>query len=85
MAQPAQHATVRGTVTYREGDGAELKIPEGPVQLHPAPDSMVLAWTASNDAAGQAAMPHAQYEQYVRDGKIVPQGGSAPDGRTHGR
>ena len=68
-------ARIRGCVTFREGDGPELPIPEGPVELLPAPDSVTLSWTHDNGATGRAALPRAQYEQYVRDGAIVPEDG----------
>lgn len=66
------HATIHGCVTYREGDGPNLPIPEGQVELQLAPDSVTVSWTASNGAAGRAALPRSQYEQYVRDGAIAP-------------
>ena len=31
---------------------------------------MTLSWTADNEAAGSAAIPKDQFNQYVRDGKI---------------
>jgi hypothetical protein len=65
-----QHATITGTVTYTPGDGAPIKIPKGPVEITAAKDSATLSWTADNEAAGSAAIPHDQFEQYVRDGKI---------------
>ncbi len=77
-----QHATIRGEVTYREGDGMPIAIPEGPVELAHAPDSVTLSWTADNDAAGLAAMPRDQYELYVQDGKILPKGGQ-PEQEDH--
>jgi len=75
----AQQATIRGRVTYRPGDGADLPIPEGTVELHPTADGVTLTWTTIDGSAGQAAMPHTQYQQYVRDGKIVPAGKSDAD------
>ncbi|SDM41013.1 hypothetical protein SAMN05428957_105248 [Oryzisolibacter propanilivorax] len=70
-----RHATVHGHVTYRVGDGPDLPIPEGRVELLPAPDSVTLSWTAANGAAGRAALPRSQYEQYVQRGGIVPDDG----------
>ncbi|MCE1193502.1 hypothetical protein [Acidovorax sp.] len=65
-----QHATITGKVTYTPGDGAPIAIPQGPVEITPAKDSTTLSWTADNDAAGSAAIPHDQFDQYVREGKI---------------
>lgn len=65
-----QHATIRGHVTFTPGDGAPIAIPEGPVELVTAPDSTTLSWTTEDDAAGSAAIPKDQYNQYVKDGKI---------------
>ncbi|PUA96014.1 hypothetical protein C8C99_0819 [Acidovorax sp. 107] len=71
MSSPApQHATIQGHVTYRPGDGAPLTIPKGPVEVTQAKDSATLSWTADNDAAGSAALPKDQFNQYVREGKI---------------
>ncbi len=65
-----QQATIKGHVTYTPGDGAPLTIPKGPVEITPAKDSTTLSWTADNDAAGSAALPKDQFNQYVREGKI---------------
>jgi len=69
-----QHATIHGEVTYREGDGMPIAIPQGPVELEHAPDSVTLSWTADNDAAGLTAMPRDQFELYVEAGKIRIEG-----------
>ena len=69
-----QQATIQGEVTYREGDGMPVAIPEGPVELTHAPDSVTLSWKADNDAAGLAAMPRDQFERYAREGKILVDG-----------
>jgi hypothetical protein len=65
-----QNATIHGHVTYTPGDGAPLTIPKGPVELERSKDSITLSWTADNDAAGSAAIPKDQFDQYVKDGKI---------------
>lgn len=69
-----QQAAIQGEVTYREGDGMPVAIPEGPVELTHAPDSVTLSWKADNDAAGLAAMPRDQFERYAREGKILVDG-----------
>jgi carbon monoxide dehydrogenase subunit G len=65
-----QQATIHGHVTYTPGDGAPLTIPKGSVELEPSKDSTTLSWTADNEAAGSAAIPNDQFNQYVREGKI---------------
>ncbi|RYF20164.1 MAG: hypothetical protein EOO33_18730 [Comamonadaceae bacterium] len=65
-----QQATIQGEVTYRVGDGMPTPIPQGPVELEHATDSVTLSWTADNDAAGLTAMPRDQFELYVKEGKI---------------
>ncbi|MFY3384038.1 hypothetical protein [Paracidovorax sp. MALMAid1276] len=71
MSSPSpQQATIKGHVTYTPGDGAPLTIPKGPVEVTRAKDSTTLSWTADNDAAGSAALPQDQFNQYVREGKI---------------
>lgn len=66
-----QQATIRGHVTYREGDGMPMTIPEGPVELTFAIDSVTLSWRDDNNTAGLTALPRDQYELYVAEGKIV--------------
>ena len=48
-----------------------LRIPEGPVEIDDsAADSATIGWTASNGAAGSAALTRAEYDQYVQNGCI---------------
>lgn len=61
----SQHATITDSVTYRPGDGAPLIIRKGPVEVDLAPDSATLSWTEENGAHGLAAIPIAQYKDYV--------------------
>ena len=63
-------ATILGEVCFREGDGALLPIPRGPVEIDLADDSATFGWTASNGTAGSTAIPRDDYERYVREGKI---------------
>jgi hypothetical protein len=66
-----QHATINDHVTFRPGDGAPLVIPLGPVDIDLAADgSATLSWVADNGAAGLAAIPLAQYQEYVRQKRI---------------
>jgi hypothetical protein len=67
-----QQATVIDYVTYRPGDGAPLVIPKGPIEIDLTADSATLSWTADNGAAGLAAIPLTQYQEYVAHKQIVP-------------
>ena len=51
--------------------GIAIAIPEGPVELTFATDSVTLSWRDDNNTAGLTALPRDQYELYVADGKIV--------------
>jgi len=66
-----QQATICGDVTYTPGDGAPIAIPRGPVEIEHSEDSATLSWTADNNAAGSAAMPHTEFERYVSEGSIA--------------
>lgn len=67
-----QYATVADHVTYRPGDGAPLLIPKGPIEIDLSADSATLSWTADNGAAGLAAIPLTQYQEYLAQKRIVP-------------
>jgi hypothetical protein len=66
-----QFATVTGDVTYTPGDGAPIPIPPGRIEVALEPDSATLSWDAGDGVAGLAAIPKTQFDDYVRDGKIV--------------
>ncbi|MGP1684723.1 MAG: hypothetical protein ACTS8S_20570 [Giesbergeria sp.] len=66
-----QQATICGDVTYTPGDGAPIAIPRGPVEIDQSEDSTTLSWTADNNAAGSAAMPHSEFDRYVSEGSIA--------------
>ena len=64
-------AHIHGLVTYREGEGIPMTIPEGPVELDYAPDSITISWMDDAKTAGLAAIPRDEYERFVREGHIV--------------
>lgn len=66
-----QFATIVGDVTFTPGDGAPIVIPPGRVEVGMEPDSATLSWDAGDGVAGLAAIPKTQFDDYVRDGKIV--------------
>lgn len=63
-------ATVRGEVTFRAGDGMMVPIPDGPVDIEVAEDSVTLGWKEDDGTPNAAAMPVDEYERYVEEGKI---------------
>lgn len=65
------HATIADHVTYTAGDGPALLVPLGPVEVELSPDSAMLSWTDENGAAGLAAIPLAQYNDYLKDKRIT--------------
>lgn len=65
----AQRAQVTGKVEYREGDGANITIRRGPVEVQTTPTDATLSWT-DGDSRGSAAMPIADFKVYVAKGMI---------------
>ena len=63
-------ARIVGNVEFRAGDGPQLKIPEGDVQVLMADDSVVLTWTESGQSL-TAAIPKLEFDRYIQDGAIV--------------
>lgn len=67
-----QHATVTDHVTYRPGEGVPIVIPRGPIEVDFTTDSATLSWMEENGAAGLAAIPLAQYTEFVAQKRITP-------------
>jgi hypothetical protein len=65
-----QHATIQGEVCFRAGDGVLMPIPEGPVELEMAEDSVTLGWHTDDGSAGSTAMTRDEYDRYVKEGHI---------------
>jgi hypothetical protein len=65
----SQQALVRGEVEFRAGDGMTLPIPDGPVEIDMADDSVTLSWIEGADA-GTTAITRDEFDRYVREGKI---------------
>lgn len=65
-----QHAMIRGEVCFRAGDGVLMPIPDGPVDIEIADDSVTLGWTDNQGNASSAAITRDEYERYVSEGKI---------------
>jgi hypothetical protein len=66
------HATIHEHVAYRPGDGPLIEIPPGPVEVDLSVDSATLSWTETNGEHGLAAIPLADYKDYVRKKQITP-------------
>lgn len=65
-----QTATIVGKVEFRPGDGAMMRIPEGPVDIDMTRAEATLSWT-DGDARGAAAIPLAEFKRYVSTGAIA--------------
>jgi hypothetical protein len=65
-----QAADIIGKVEYREGDGPNIAIRPGPVEVETTATDATLGWT-EGDARGSAAMPLADFKRYVAEGAIV--------------
>ena len=64
-----ERARIKGKVEYREGDGANMTIRRGPVEVQTMPTDATLSWT-DGDSRGSAAMPIADFQLYVAKGMI---------------
>jgi 2-methylisocitrate lyase-like PEP mutase family enzyme len=62
-------AQVLGKVEYREGDGGNIEIRPGPVQIETTPADATFDWT-DGDWRGSAAMPFANFCRYLTEGVI---------------
>ena len=71
--QQAQHAQVKGKVEYREGDGANIAIRPGPVQVQLTTADATLSW-ADGETRGSASMPIGDFRTYVAKGAIALRG-----------
>lgn len=69
-----QHAVIRGEVSFRAGDGVLMPVPDGPVDIDVADDSVTLGWTDGEGNAGSAAITRDEFERYCREGKIRVEG-----------
>jgi hypothetical protein len=63
-------AQVTGKVEYREGDGTNIAIRPGPVEVHTTPNDATLSWV-DGETRGSAAMPIGDFQTYVAKGLIA--------------
>lgn len=68
----SHQATVNDHITYRPGEGVPILIPQGPVEVDLSPDCATLSWIEDNGAAGLAAIPLTQFNEYVEQKRITP-------------
>ena len=64
-----QHARIKGTVEYREGDGASIAIRPGPCEVEATALDVTISWT-DGDTRGSAAMPLTDFKRFVANGAI---------------
>lgn len=65
----AQKALIVGKVEFRSGDGPNVAIRPGPVDLNRGINDVTLSWT-DEDTHGSAAIPLADFKRYVAEGLI---------------
>ncbi|MCC2633582.1 hypothetical protein [Ramlibacter sp.] len=70
----SQQALIRGEVCFRAGDGVLVPIPDGPVSIDLADDSVTLGWEDEPGNAMSAALTRDEFDRYVKEGKIRIQG-----------
>jgi 2-methylisocitrate lyase-like PEP mutase family enzyme len=66
----AQPVNIMGDVQYREGEGPLLTVPRGVVEVRTSPVDAIISWS-DGQSHGLAAMPVANFCQYVADGAIA--------------
>jgi hypothetical protein len=59
-----RNARITGTVEYREGDGANITIRPGPIQVEETAMDATISWTDA-DSHGSAAIPLADFRRYI--------------------
>jgi hypothetical protein len=65
----AQTARITGKVEYREGDGTNIAIRPGPVEVTLSETDATLSWV-DEEVRGSAAMPLTDFKRYVKEGCI---------------
>jgi len=65
----SQTAQIIGSVEYREGDGPNIAIRTGRVEVQTTASDATLSWT-DGDPHGSAAIPLSDFKRHVADGRI---------------
>ncbi|MDM7941643.1 MAG: hypothetical protein QUV35_03345 [Hydrogenophaga sp.] len=66
----AQKAHIVGKVEYRSGDGPNVVIRPGPVDVTTGINDVTLSWT-DEETHGSAAMPLTDFQRQVAEGLIT--------------
>ena len=77
-ARSARTGRIVGDVTYREGDGPQIAIRRGAVEITETAQDVTLGW-ADGETRGSTSMPVADYRRDLATGAIVLDDGAAPD------
>lgn len=73
----SKRAHVHGRIEYREGDGMNLTIPQGPVEITETTLDVTLSWV-DGETHGSAAIPMADFKRHVAN-KAIEVLGPQPD------
>lgn len=65
----AQTARIVGKVEYREGDGTNIAIRPGPVEVTLSETDATLSWV-DEEVHGAAAIPLTDFNRHVKEGSI---------------
>ncbi|GAA0765839.1 hypothetical protein LRH25_08830 [Ideonella azotifigens] len=76
------HGKVVGDVSYREGDGMDMKIPQGNCEIEETKLDVTLGWQ-DGDARGSAAIPLPDFQRYVDSGALVVEAYTAEEEAAH--
>jgi hypothetical protein len=68
-----QQAHITGEVVFREGDGPNMTIPQGPVEFQESEFDVTLSW-AEGDTRGSTAMPLSDFHRYLASRAITVEG-----------
>jgi hypothetical protein len=68
-----QQAHIHGEVVFREGDGPNMTIPQGPVEFQESEFDVTLSW-AEGDTRGSTAMPLSDFQRYLASRAITVEG-----------
>lgn len=68
-----QQAHIHGEVVFREGDGPNMTIPQGPVEFQESEFDVTLSW-AEGDTRGSTAMPLSDFQRYLEIRAITVEG-----------
>jgi hypothetical protein len=64
-----RHARITGKVEYREGDGANITIRLGPIQVEETALDATISWL-DEDTRGSTAIPLADFRRHVSERAI---------------